>query len=373
MGWKLKGLAVLVGLMLISLGAWPLSAILFLYAFSGLLLRSLRGRRRTSAPAVVGAPAPQQGTQAAPPVSFKGRMGHPVRRVVGLVFLGLSAAAFAEGGTFSPFVFGGIGAILLLWGTPLIRFGSLGSLRPVDESTLLRRSLDPFHWFALAEVKLATRQVGKALGGIDETLLVTLTGDGPSIFVVLEATSLTLGGAEESLLSRFRELAKISAPLGAYLMPVDPRKAVGGVLHLPLEPVKLDPKGWPSSLSTTDYDFLSVEVSRGFVHSVGAYRRSPEGSDDLKSNLPAAKQTLSRPSLLWEVFQEIGKKVQWKKPDGYTTFLASMFATEGETIGERVSEAGSAGDPDEVLIQSLGTPAVQMSRAQLRAIAKVYS
>jgi hypothetical protein len=373
MGWKLKALAVLVGLMLISLGAWPLSAILFLYAFSGLLLRSLRGGRR-SAPVMVGAPPVQQGLQAAPPVSFKGRGGHPVRRIVGLVFLGLSAVAFTNGGTFSPLVFGGVGAVLLLWGTSLIRLGSLGSLRPVNESTLLRSSLDPIHWFALAEVKLATRQVGKALGGIDETLLVTLADDGPSIFVVLEATSLTLEGAEESLLSRFRELARISAPLGAYLMPVDPRKAVGGVLRLSLEPVQLDPKGWPSSLSTTDYDFLTVEARRGgFVHSVGAYRRSPDGSGDPKGNLPAARQTLSRPSLLWEVFQEMGKKVQWQKPDGYTTFLASMFATEGETIGERVSEAGSAGDPHEVLVQSLGTPAVQMSRAQLRAIAKVYS
>ena len=69
----------------------------------------------------------------------------------------------------------------------------------------------------------------------------------------------------------------------------------------------------------------------------------------------------------------MGRKIQWQKPDAYTTFLASMFATEGETIGERVSEAGSAGDPHEVLVQSLGTPAVQMSRAQLRAINRVYS
>jgi hypothetical protein len=373
MGWKLKGLAILVGLMLISLGAWPLSAILFVYAFGGLLLRSLRGGRR-SAPAVVGAPANQQGAQAAPPVTFKDRMGHPVRRIVGLAFLGLSAVALAQGGTFSPLVFGGIGVVLLIWGTRLAWFGSLGSLRPVEESTLLRRSLDPIHWFALAEVKLATRQVGKALGGIDEMLLVTLADDGPSIFVVLEATSLTLAGAEESLLSRFRELARVSAPLGAYLMPVDPRKAVGGVLRLALEPVQLDPKGWPSSLSTTDYDFLMVEARRGgFVHSVGAYRRNPDERDKSKGNLPVARQTLSRPSLLWEVFQEMGKKVQWQKPDGYTTFLASMFATEGETIGERVSEAGSPEDSHEVLVQSLGTPAVQMSRAQFRAIARVYS
>jgi len=371
LGWKLKGLAVLVGLMLISLGSWPLSAILFLYAASGFLLRGLRMGRGKSGVSV-GATAPsQQGAQVAPAPSFQRGFHHPTRNIVGLVFLGLSAVAFTQRGTYSPLVFGGIGLVLLLWGTPLIRLGSLGSLRAVGESILLRRSLDPIHWFALAEVKLATRQVWRALGGIDETLLVTL-GDGePSVFVVLEATSLTMSGAEESLLARFRELARISAPLGAYLMPVDSENAVG-LLRRSVEPVELDSKGWPSSLSTTDYDLLAVEARRGgFVDSVGAYKSS-DRSDDARASLPPARQTLSRPSLLWEVAQELGKRVQWAKPDGYTAFLASMVATQGGTIGERVSDAGSPGSSQEVLVQSLGTPAVQMSRAQLRAVASVY-
>jgi hypothetical protein len=372
LGWKLKGLAVLLGLMMISLGAWSLSAILFLYAASGLILRGLRMGRGKSA-ASAGVPAsPQQAAQATPAPSFKHGVGHPGRRIIGLVFLGLSAVAFTQGGTYSPLVFGGIGAVLLFWGTPLIKFGSLGSLRAVEDSILLRRTLDPMHWFAMAEVKLATSQVGRALGGIDETLLVTLADGGPSIFVVLGATSLTMGGAEESLLARFRELARISAPLGAYLMPVDSEKAVAGVLRRSVTPVELDSRGWPSSLSTTDYDVLTVEARRGgFVHSVGAYKSSGR-SDDEKATLPPARQTLNRPSLLWEVCQELGKKVQWEKPDGYTTFLASMAATQGESIGERVIDAGGSGSSQEVVVQSLGTPAVQMSRAQLRAVARVY-
>jgi hypothetical protein len=374
MGWKLKALAVCVGLMLIPLGSWPLSAILFLYASSGLILRGLRGGRgRAATRAAAQAPVGQY-AQAAPVVSLRGRFGHPVRRMAGLAFLGLSAAALAQGGTYSPLVFGAVGAVLLLWGTPLIRLGSLGSLRPVEESVLLRGSLDPIHWFALAEVKLATRQAGKALGGIDETLLVALADEAPSIFVVLKTTSLTARGAEESLLARFRELARVSAPLGAYLLPVDSGKAADG-LRRSVEPVELDSRGWPSSLSTTDYDLLTVEARRGgFVHAVGAYRRkNSDRSQVANAVIPTTRQTLSRPSLLWEVFQELGKRVQWPKPDAYTTFLASIFATEGETIGERVSEAGSAGNSQEVVVQSLGTPAVQMSRAQLRAITKVYS
>jgi hypothetical protein len=371
MGWKLKALAVVVGLMLISLGAWPVSALLFLYAFSGLIFRGLRGRRG-KAPAVAGAAASQQGAQVATAPRFKRGFAHPVRRILGLAFLALSAVALAEGGTYSPPVFGGIGAILLLWGTPLLGIASLGSLHPVEESILLRQSLIPIRSFAIAEVKLSTRQVGKALSGIDETLLVTSAADGPSIFVVLKTVSLTTRGAEESLMARLGELARISAPLGAYLLPVDPEKAVASLLRLPTGPVELASKGWPSALSTTDYDLLTVEARRGgFVHSVGAYKRSDRG-DSWKATIPPTRQALSRPVLLWEVFQELGRKVEWQKPDGYTTFLASMFATEGETIGQRVSEVGSAEDSREVLVQSLGTPPVQMSRAQLRAIARIY-
>jgi hypothetical protein len=262
--------------------------------------------------------------------------------------------------------------MLLFWGMPVVSIEGLSSLRQVRESIMVRRSLDPIHWFAVAEVKLATRQVARALGGIDETVLISLADGKPSIFVVLKTTSLTLRGAEESILARFAELAHISALLGAYLLPMDSAATIDGLLRRSVEPVALDSKGWPSSLSTTDYDLLIVEAKRGgFVHSVGAYKSSNRGHA-ARATLPPARQTLSRPSLLWEAFQELGKKIEWQKPDGFTTFLASMFSTGGEPIGERISEAGSGGSSREVLVQSLGTPAVQMSRAQLRAIARIY-
>jgi len=372
MGLMLKGLAAFVGLMLLAVGAWPISALLFLYAFGGLIFRVLRLRRR-SPPTTTASPAPRESGQAGPAVSFKGRLGHPWRRAIGLVFVLLSVVAVAEGGTLSPFVFGGIGLVLLLWGTSVIRLGGRWALRPVPELVLLRRSFDPIHWLALAEVKLATKQAGKALTGIDEMLLVTSAEGGPSLFVVLQATSLTHRGAEETVLARFGELVRISAPLGAYLLPVDSADAAD-LLRLSVEPVQLDAKGWPSSLSTTDYDVLTVEAGRGgFVHSVGAYKSDPGRSGERGANLPPARQALSRPALLWEVFQEMGKKLEWQKPDGYTTFLASMFATHAEPFAERVSAAGSAESSQQVLVQSLGTPPVKLSRAQLRAIAKVYS
>jgi len=374
MGWRLKTLAVLIGFMLIPVGGWPVSALLFLYAFGGLVLRGLR--RGRSRPATGSAPQTPMGKGApvAPAASLQRGFGHPVRRIMGLAFLGLSLMALTNGGTYSPLVFGVAGATLLLWGAPLIRLGALGSLRPIEESVLLRNSLDPFRWFAVAEVKLATKQVGRALGGIDETLLVSMADGVPAVFVVLKATSLTMGGAEESLLARLRELARVSAPLGAYFLPLDSGKAVEG-LRRSVEPVDLDSRGWPSSLSTSDYDQLTLEAGRGgFVHSVGAYRsKSRDGSEEAGAAFHPARQALSRPSLLWEAFQELGRKVQWPKPDAYTTFLASMVATEGEAIGERVSGGGGGTNSRIVTVQSLGTPPVQMSRAQLRAIVRVYA
>jgi hypothetical protein len=132
--------------------------------------------------------------------------------------------------------------------------------------------------------------------------------------------------------------------------------------------VRLDSKGWPYSLSTTDYDILSIETRKGMVHAVGAYKTS-EGKDVV---MPAARQVFARPPLLWEVLQEAGKKIRWPNPDERTTFLASMSATRGETIGERVVETGVSGDSQVVMVQSLGTPSVSLSRAQLRAIARIY-
>src|ERR1700686_5113092 len=102
MGSKLKVAAVLSGLMLIPVGGWPLSAVLFLYAISGLVLRGLRRGRGRTATGVVAQASLGQSAQVAPAAGFKRGFGHPVRRILGLAFLGLSGAALAQGGTFSP-------------------------------------------------------------------------------------------------------------------------------------------------------------------------------------------------------------------------------------------------------------------------------
>lgn len=362
MGLVLKGLAVLVGLMLLPLGGWLVSALLFLYAFSGVIFRVLRGRPQGTAQAPTAHPQ-------APRIGFSGNSSHPFRITLGAVFLCLSVVAFAAGGTYSPLVFGAVGVVLLLPRVPRMR--RFGFLRPVEESVILRGRFNPFRWAALAEVKLATSQAGRALGGIDETLLIDLSAEGPSVLVVIGATALTRVGAEKSILQRMGELARVSAPLGAYILPLDSEDAARCDAMRGVEPVELEARGWPSALSNSDYDMLVVDSERGgFVHAVGAYKTSSR--EGRGPSLPPARQALSRPSLLWEVFQELGKRAEWRKPDGFTTFLASIFATGGEAIGERISEAGES-QGSQVLVQSLGTPPVRMSRAQLRAIFRVYS
>ena len=364
MGWLLKAGAVVVALMLFPVGGWVVSVLLLLYAFSGLISRALRVRPRRVAPPNAGpaghVPAPER---------FVGYSGHRNLRLLGLVFLVLSTIALADRGTYAPLVFGAIGVSLVLWGMP-VRIGSVGALRPVGGSILLRGTI-PFRWFAVAEVKLSTKSAGRALGGVDERLLIDKVGEGWRVHVVVGTTSLTRRAAEQSIFARLGELAAVSAPLGGYVLPLD---AVEGaaILARPREVAKLEARGWPSALSTVDWDLLVVDSERGgFVKSVGAYKDGRGGLE--RPTIPPCRQTLSRPSLLWEVFQELGKKVEWEKPDGLTAFLASMFATEGEAIGERIADAGDSGSSQQVLIHSVGTAPVRLSRAQLRAIVSVYA
>jgi hypothetical protein len=50
-----------------------------------------------------------------------------------------------------------------------------------------------------------------------------------------------------------------------------------------------------------------------------------------------------------------------------------MAATEYAMVGERVTDMGPAQDPRVVRVRSVGSPTVELSRAELRAILRVYS
>ncbi len=66
------------------------------------------------------------------------------------------------------------------------------------------------------------------------------------------------------------------------------------------------------------------------------------------------------------------QRVGSPQPDRYAAFLSSMAATEGETLGQRITQTAEGSKGGLVLVSSLSSPQVEMSRAQLRAVSMVY-
>ena len=83
--------------------------------------------------------------------------------------------------------------------------------------------------------------------------------------------------------------------------------------------------------------------------------RRPGSSTTLRELLSAATQRTGTP-----------------KPDRYVEFLSSVAATEGETLGQRITQTVQASDSRLVLVASVGSPQVELSRAQLKAVTTIY-
>jgi hypothetical protein len=349
MGWKLKGLAVLFALAFLAAALWQLSLLIF----AALLLPPLVRRLTRGA----GDRKPDRVRR------------FPIRQAIGGFLLLLSLVAFAGGGTLSPLFFGGLGLLLLLWG----RIPSLslwGNLRPVKDSILLRASLIPFHWTAVVEVKPMTHDLGKALSGIGEPMLLHASGT-PSIHIVVNRMALSERSAEEAILEAVERIGRGVVPLGAYLLPLDSGQAFS-LLREPLRSERTSDEGWALALSTGAYDVLSVESAKGFARSFGLYRRAV--GEGATPHVPIADVRFDHPPLLWEVFKSLEGRVQWPNPDRYTAFLSSIFATGSESIGSNIIDAGTPSPTDPVVaVRSHSSPAVELSRVQLRAIVAIYS
>ena len=350
MGWLLKTGAFLLAIILFGAGAWELTLLIFAWLFVPPLLRLRRGR-----------PASQD--KGGP----KGKL--PARNVVGGLLLLLAFVALLAHGTWSPLVFGSLGLLVLLWGH--IPTGVLGSkLTPIEESILLRSSPLPFSWVAVAEVKPLTRNVGGAMAGVSGTVLVSASGT-PSIYVVAERRAASERSAEEAVLAALRETALSLSPLGAYLLPLDSGQALG-LLQPSLQASKMGEADWSTAVASGTYDLLSVRQKKGFATSLGLYRRVDDGREG-QGALPSSSQEFAHPPFLMEVFKAIGNRLTWPNPDQYTSFLSSLLATSGEPIGTRILDAGGAGSQSQmVVVKSQGSPPIELSRAQLRAVVRVY-
>jgi hypothetical protein len=351
MGLGLKVVLFLFAILVFPFGGWMITALVFGYIF----LPPLLLRRRKGSPA------------GANPRVAKGR-GHliPAGRVLGVVLLALSVVAVASHGTLSPIVFGVPGLLLVF--RP--RFLSRLSLRvkPVKDSILLRGRFLPFAWFALAEVKVSTRDVEGAISGTNERVLL-LSAPSPRIFLVFASSSVSRSRAEEAMLKRMQVTARALRSLGVYLLPLDGLRAFE-VSQLRATKVDLPEQNILHSLSS-DYGALAVEAVHGFVARFELYERShrkgPPGSLLARPNRRPGSSTTLR-----ELLRAATQRTGTPKPDGYVEFLSSMAATEGETLGQRITETVQASDKQLVLVASVGSPQVELSRAQLKAVTTIY-
>lgn len=349
MGWLAKTAAFLIAIMLFGVGAWEISLLILAFLFIPLIFRTRKGR-----------PASQD--------RGKPRGKFPVRYVLGGLLLLLSAAAYLSHGTFSPFVLGSLGALILAWGK--IPISVLGSkLKPVDESILLRSSPLPISWAAVAEVKPLTRDVGRALAGVTGAVLVSAS-ETPSIYVIVERPALTERSAEDAILSALKETALSLSSLGAYLLPLDSRQAVA-LLQPSLEASKIGEGDWSTALASGTYDVLYIKQEKGFARSLGLFRKVDQGREG-RGTIPSSSQEFAHPPFLMEVFKAVGNRLSWPHPDQYTAFLSSLLATSGEPIGTRILDAGAGSQSQMVVVKSQGSPSVELSRAQLRAVVRMY-
>ena len=349
MGWGLKIGFFFVALAFAAFGGWIIAIPLFVLLF----LPPILNRRSKEKRGPKDQPVREGGTS--------------VLSVVGAVLVLLSAVAFFSGGTLSPIVFAICGFALLLRGR--VSFPTSTWVAPVKDSILLRHRLAPFRWTVLAEAKVSTRDLEGAMSGVSERLLFT-SGPKPKLFLVYTTSSLGRSGAERTLIKQIQRSARSLVPLGVYLLPLDSADAASIVtIHAP----KAEPEtsNLREHISTSDYSALVVEARHGFVEKFDLYDQPDEGSRG-SSVLSSLKAVNSGQLTLRELLRGAREKLGSPHPDRYSAFLSSMAATEGEALGQRVTETVEGGQQQLLLVASVGNPPVELSRAQLRAVSEIY-
>jgi len=338
MGWKLKALAGMIGIVLVGTAAWPLSLVCFLYLAEPLWRRSGKG-----------------------PGGKRGGRTPSVRSALVVTSLFLSAAAFASGGTLSPFVFLGAALASLAW--PLVSETlPFSRASPVNGSVLVRSKYLPFAWSALAELKPGPDEFARAASAFSGKLLVFT--DSGKVYSFASCLAASRDEAEAKVLGAFREAAP-AARAGAFLLPLDSVQA-REVLSRRLTRKKFPAEKLAVS-ATMAGGALFLECAGGYVLKASVLDQSPSPSP----RLPPKPWKVANPPLSWEVFESIGKGTRWPQPDHISNLLDSMVATRGVPLAERLKGFQTEGDL--VKIQSLSGDEVRASRTQLRALVSIYS
>ena len=345
MGRGLRLLALFVGAMALSLGAWPVFLLAVVY-----LAYSFRK------------PKPYRGI-----VNRQEAFPRP-RRPLGHYALGaflflVAAVALAAGGSFSPFVFSLSGLVVLFW--PRLRTSGLAShIVPVRESVLLRSRLFPLHWHALAEVKLESKDETRGLASMDGRLLV-FAGKTPSAFQVVSIYALDYKQAEEKVVKRLRRETRMLSQRGAHLLPLDSEDA-NARLSLVLDRLSIRTEDL-EAVTSLPFDVFALQVKEGLVVAHRAFRISETVGFPL---IPFPDLSGARPPLLAEVVEKIGQKHGWPGPDEFSPFIAALDASRAEPIADRIVMKGER--EGKLLVETPGGAPVGVTRPQLRVLARIY-
>jgi len=391
MGWLFKGFLVLVAFALIGAGVWELGAIIFVY-----LLFSLRGGRRKFQRVVVvsqptGGNGDSRAVEGGPRRSRLGIKWH-WRYLLGVVFLVAVFLAVGAQGTWSPVVFGSLAGLCFLWG-PISRSGRIPSagFSPLGESTLLRSAIVPFEWLTVVELKLSSQESSRALSVLHDNLVVVAPpSEKPSAYLMVKETALGYRSAEERVSEKLKKLAGVFASRGVFLLPLDSLE-VSGLFRPGLQPLRmqLDQDGALAAVAHAPYDVLVAKSLGGYlveptnkdgeVERVFAGQTGPAKEADLqpagRAIVPGARDSFEKPALLWEVVSCLLERFRFSEPDACTMFLNNMHLSRGVPPGVKMSLAGGAGERPNgstLTVESLGGAPVELTRAQLRMIVKMY-
>ena len=346
MGWGRRAVALLALLVFLGLGAWPVTLMLLVY-----VIYSFRG------PSMERVPAAQRY-----PLENPGRpMG---RYFVGGSLLLLSLVAAGSGGTYSPVVFLAAGAVVILWPS-IDRAVGFGTVVPVRDTTLLRSRYFPLSWHALAEVKLESQGQTRGIAAMSGRILL-FGGRAPAVFQVVSVHALAYRQAEARVLKKLRRETRLLSQRGAHLLPAD-SAAAASRLSLELERLDVGTEDF-RAVSSLPFDAAVFLVRDGRVISHRAFNiLQPNGS----AGIPTPDLKLDREPLFAEVVQEVGEKHGWPGPDEFSPFLAALDATRSEPIADRLRPKG---EPDGGLaFETAGGAEVRLTRAQLRALARIYA
>jgi hypothetical protein len=361
MGWLFKGLLLVVGLMSLTLGFWPLWVACF-----GYLAYSLWSATRRRNVYVMD----RTGGAAQPPMPNKPGL-FKKRYLLAGALLALGLVAASDGGTYSPFVFVSLGVAIVLSGVLRIA-PRTSALESVPDSILLRSRWFPFLWASLVEVKFGTPRMSKALSSVGCEVLFTTDSERISVYLPLRAFALSAPRADRKVVEKLGPIARQLSPKGAFVLPLEGKEAAAR-LTWSLRPVDLAleyGRNGVVSLNSTPFDVLVLKPEGHLVERAAGYAKLVS-SKQVGPALPSSGRKLGSRPLLWEALEVLIEKFQVKEADLCTNFLSSVCATKGEGLGERLVNEGRDG-ASTVLVSSLDAGQVELTRPQLRAIVRAY-